>query len=44
MKPDTFTNTPEDAAAYEALRGRDEWIDTRPTKAELDRDEYQERP
>jgi hypothetical protein len=23
MRPDTFTNTPEDAAAYERLRARD---------------------
>jgi hypothetical protein len=23
LKPDTFTNTPEDAAAYERLRGQD---------------------
>lgn len=35
MRPDTFTNTPEDAAAYERLRGMDEWIDNRPTAAEL---------
>jgi hypothetical protein len=26
VRPDTHTHTPEDAAAYEALRGRDEWI------------------
>lgn len=35
MREDTFTNTPEDAAAYERLRGMDEWIDNRPTAAEL---------
>lgn len=35
MREDTFTNTVEDAAAYEQLRGRDEWIDDRPTLAEL---------
>ena len=26
MREDDFTNTPEDAAAYEAARGRAEWI------------------
>jgi hypothetical protein len=26
VRPDTHTRTPEDAAAYEALRGRSEWI------------------
>lgn len=39
MREDTFTNTVEDAAAYEQVRGRDEYIDDRPTRAELDRDE-----
>jgi len=40
MKPDAFTNTPEDAAAYEAARGRAEWIDDRPTRAELEADDF----
>jgi hypothetical protein len=40
MRPDTFTNTPEDAAAYERLRGLDEWIDNRPTAAELADDDF----
>jgi hypothetical protein len=40
MREDDFTNTPEDAAAYEALRGRAEWIDDRPTRAELEADDY----
>ena len=40
MRPDTFTNTEADAAAYERLRGRDEWIDDRPSAAELAEDDY----
>lgn len=39
LPEDTFTNTPEDAAAYESLRGRDEYIDNTPTRAELEADE-----
>lgn len=39
MREDTFTNTVEDAASYEQLRGRDEYIDDRPTRAELERDD-----
>lgn len=42
MREDTFTNTPEDAAAYEQLRGRDAWIDDRPTRAELDEANFQD--
>lgn len=39
MRDDTFTNTEADAAAYEQLRGRDHWIDDRPTRAELEAEE-----
>ena len=40
MKEDHFTNTPEDAAQYEACRGEADDVDDRPTLAELQRDEY----
>ena len=36
---DRFTNTPEDAARFEARRGQAEHVDDRPTRAELERDE-----
>lgn len=36
---DHFTNTVEDAASYEAWRGEQEWIDDRPTAAELAHDD-----
>lgn len=39
MRPDTFTNTPEDAAAYERERGRERYLDDRPTRAEIEADE-----
>ena len=38
MKEDYFTNTPEDAARYEARRAEPD--DDRPTLAELQRDEW----
>jgi hypothetical protein len=42
MKPDYFTNTPEDAARYEAHRGQADDVDDRPTRAEAERDAEQE--
>ena len=38
MREDQFTNTPEDAAAYERARAADD-VDDRPTLAELERDD-----
>jgi hypothetical protein len=38
MREDYFTNTPEDAGAYERARSADDY-DDRPTLAELDGDE-----
>lgn len=37
-REDRVTNTVEDAALFEQQRGRDEWIDDRPTRAELGED------
>lgn len=34
-REDHHTNTEADAAAFERARGRDAWIDDRPTLAEL---------
>lgn len=34
MREDTFTNTVEDAEMYERRRGRDDWIDDRPSEAD----------
>lgn len=44
MREDHFTNTPEDAGAYEARRGQADDVDDRPTLAELERDEYDHAP
>jgi hypothetical protein len=41
MREDRFTNTPEDAARYEARRGQADDVDDRPTLAELQRDDCQ---
>jgi hypothetical protein len=35
LPEDTWTTTEDGAAAWERLRGRDAWIDNRPTEAEL---------
>ena len=39
LPEDTWTTTEAGTAAYERLRGRDEWIDNRPTEAELEADD-----
>ena len=38
MREDYFTNTPEDAGAYERMRSADD-SDDRPTRMEAERDE-----
>lgn len=42
MREDTFTNTVADAAAYERARGLSDWIDDRPTAAELAEDDSED--
>jgi hypothetical protein len=42
-REDHFTNTPEDAAAYERARSADD-VDDRPTRAEAERDEAGDAP
>lgn len=42
MSADYFTSTLEDAGAYEAMRAQDEYLDERPTLAELGEDDWSE--
>jgi hypothetical protein len=39
VKPDTFTRTEADAAAYERDRASDRHLDDRPTRAQIEADE-----